>query len=406
MLFWLILTTIVAITLAVVLMPLMKTQANGGLRAEFDAEVYSDQLSEIEADLERRLISEADAEAARTEISRRLLTVSDSNGADISAQDGRTTSLGSSKQLIVAGTGALICIPILSLALYTAYGSPQLSGQPHAARVKVQPQQQQIAGLIARVEEQLRNNPEDGVGWDVVAPVYMKFNRYQDAAAAYKHAIRLLGENAKRLMGAGEAETFANSGVINETSRQAFEKVLKIEPSMHKARYWLAVAKEQDGRFDDAVKAWQDLLSKGMTTALWRRQVEYCLQAARTRVGGSSGANGQTRAQARDMTCSEGGTPARTARKGPTAEQIAAVNQMAPGERLDMINQMVAGLAERLKEDGSDLEGWVKLVRAYTVLGRRDEARKAFANAETNFEGNAEALGTLENLEKQLKLGL
>ncbi|MGI9387049.1 MAG: tetratricopeptide repeat protein, partial [Methyloligellaceae bacterium] len=159
------------------------------------------------------------------------------------------------------------------------------------------------------------------------------------------------------------------------------------------------------------VKAWEELLAKGKTTALWRRQVEYCLQAARARIEAEgSGSEGQ----ARDMTCSEGGRPVKkrqtapqiagAGKKGPTAEQVAAASKMTAGDRSEMINQMVSGLAERLKEDGNDLEGWVKLVRAYTVLGKRDEALKAFADAEKNFKGNSEALGTLQALRKQLKL--
>ena len=70
-----------------------------------------------------------------------------------------------------------------------------------------------------------------------------------------------------------------------------------------------------------------------------------------------------------------------------------------------MISQMVGRLAERLKEDGSDLEGWVKLIRAYSVLGKRDTAVKALADAQINFKENSDALRALDTLKQQLELG-
>ena len=398
MLLWIILAVITAASLAVVLRPIARTRAEDAGRAKFDAVVYRDQLEEIESDLERGLISEIDAEAARIEISRRLLSV---NGAEVGTETpdkGQRKAVAAKPQLLVAVVCALICIPVLSLALYITYGSPGLPGDPHAARLKKAPAEQQIAGLISRVEDRLRENPEDGTGWDVIAPVYMKFERYQDASAAYKQAIRLLGENAKRLLGVAEAEALVNNGIINETSRKAFEKVLKIEPSYHQARYWLAIAKEQDGRFDDAAEAWQELLSKGAGEASWRAQVEYCLAAARARLKTAEVSNSKQQ----DAACSEGGT---RPQRGPTAEQIAAAQKMTPGARTAMISQMVGRLAERLEEDGSDLEGWVKLIRAYSVLGKRDTAVKALADAQINFKENSDALRALDTLKQQLELG-
>jgi cytochrome c-type biogenesis protein CcmH len=325
------------------------------------------------------------------------------NAGTRAKKKGKAEPFRKSRQFAGACAFAVICVPVLSIALYLAYGSPNLPGQPHAARIKSPPGHEQIVELVGKVEERLRTNPDDGAGWNVIAPVYMKFGRYQDAAAAYRQAIRLLGPDAKRLMGVGEAEALANNGIVNETSRQAFEAVLKIEPARHKARYWLAIAREQDGRFDDAAKAWQDLLARGKATALWRRQVEYCLEAAQARSKSGGGEGGR-----RPATCSEGGEPAEKApvpvAKGPTQEQIAAAKEMPAEDRSAMINRMVSGLAERLREDGSDLEGWLKLVRAYTVLGKRDEALKAYADAQKNFAGNAEALGTLLALKKQLNL--
>ena len=70
-----------------------------------------------------------------------------------------------------------------------------------------------------------------------------------------------------------------------------------------------------------------------------------------------------------------------------------------------MVVGMVEGLAQRLKRDGRDLAGWQRLLQAYTVLGRRDDARAALAEARRNFEGDARALSDLSGLAAKLGLG-
>jgi cytochrome c-type biogenesis protein CcmH len=66
---------------------------------------------------------------------------------------------------------------------------------------------------------------------------------------------------------------------------------------------------------------------------------------------------------------------------------------------------MVAGLATRLQSNGKDLEGWMRLVRAYTVLGRGKDASTALASARTNFAGDPKALEQLQALAQVLGIG-
>ena len=70
-----------------------------------------------------------------------------------------------------------------------------------------------------------------------------------------------------------------------------------------------------------------------------------------------------------------------------------------------MIAQMVDGLAERLKRDGRDLAGWQRLINAYAVLGRGQDARQALAEARRNFPADDTALAALAALAKSLGLG-
>ena len=286
--------------------------------------------------------------------------------------------------------------------------------------------------FLAKLENQVRANPADGSGWDKVAPVYLKLQRFGDAAKAYGKAIQFLGEDAGRLMGVGVAEVFSNSGNINNAASDAFEKALNLNSSLHIARYWLAIAKEQDKKFDAAAQAWQEMLQKGSVNAIWRPQAEYCLKAVRAHLQKSKGTTGPDRPSS---LCSNGGTrmagkplvrQAKAAKQqarrshavaqagksnasNPNSKEFAAARkaaeEMAPTDRMAMVNQMVDGLAERLKENGEDLEGWVKLVRSYAVLGKRDEALQALSSAAKNFKGDSAAIGTLNLLKQKLKLG-
>jgi cytochrome c-type biogenesis protein CcmH len=88
----------------------------------------------------------------------------------------------------------------------------------------------------------------------------------------------------------------------------------------------------------------------------------------------------------------------------PSASDIAAAQSMSPAERQAMIEQMVQGLAARLDREGNDLGGWLKLVRAYSVLDRKDDAVKALAKAKVQFGGDSQALQQLDALAAELGL--
>jgi cytochrome c-type biogenesis protein CcmH len=85
-------------------------------------------------------------------------------------------------------------------------------------------------------------------------------------------------------------------------------------------------------------------------------------------------------------------------------DTIAAAKDMTEADRTSMIRGMVERLATRLKQNGDDVEGWLRLVRAYMVLGDRDMARQALADARQAVGGDA---GRLRELNEGLKnLGL
>ncbi|MGB6968530.1 MAG: c-type cytochrome biogenesis protein CcmI, partial [Methyloceanibacter sp.] len=239
MLVWVIFAAMTASVLYVLLRPLAGGGASEGPRAAFDATVYRDQLKEVESDRERGLIGPADAEAARIEIARRLLAA---DAEEKKEGDGGGAKRPSNRVAI----GLALILPLLALGFYLVYGSPSLPDQPLVARLQEPATNQNLDVLVARVEARLRAHPEEGEGWDVIAPVYMGWRRYTDAAEAFRHSIRLLGESPKRLSGYGHALVLANNGVVTEDARKALERAVALDPNLIEPRLLLVIAMEQD----------------------------------------------------------------------------------------------------------------------------------------------------------------
>ena len=388
MLIWVVLAGLTAIVLLVLLRPLGVAGTNDRAPEAFDAAVYRDQLNEIDSDRARGLIGEEQAEAARVEIARRLLA------ADSKARASDRTAPGSTRaKTAMIAVGA--ALPLLALGLYLTFGSPRLPDQPLAARLEDPASDRNLEALVARVEARLRQHPEEGEGWEVIAPVYLSWRRYAEAAEAFGQTIRLLGASAKRLSGQGQALVLANNGVVTEEARQALQQARELDRTLIEPRILLAIAKEQDGQFAAAIADWQALLSTADAEAPWRAMVEQRIALAEAHLTGKAVPETATPA------LPQAGAPGQG---GPNASDMTAAQAMSPAERQAMVERMVQGLAARLDQDGSDLPGWLKLVRAYSVLDRKDDALKALQRAKSQFSGNAQAIEQLDRLAAELGL--
>jgi cytochrome c-type biogenesis protein CcmH len=385
MLLWIAFALLTAAVLAWVLAPLARPAPASEALPSPDAgtrAVYRDQLAEIEAERADGLIGAAEAEAARIEISRRLLA---SAASPEPAAASPWLRSGTWHNKVAMATA--VAVPLLTLGLYLLHGSPGTLSGPLPTRTDAAREQAELTRMIARVEARLREAPDDAKGWEVIAPVYLRLGRYADAVAAYNNAARLLGESAKLLIGLAEASMLAHDGVVTEEARAAYEKLLKLEPGRVEPRFWLAMAKEQDGRLADALADYTALLKEAPVEAAYRASLETRIKEVSARLAGPA-AQGPAEPRA-----------------GPTVADMEAAAKLTPEQRQQMIAGMVEGLAQRLKADGKDLAGWQRLLRAYTVLGRHDDARAALAEARRNFEGDPRALSDLSGLAATLGLG-
>jgi cytochrome c-type biogenesis protein CcmH len=363
----------VAATLAV-LWPLGRKPAAG--RAGSDVLVYRDQLEEIGRDRSAGLIGQAEAEAARVEVSRRLLAAADSQTIADAPVANAAQSL---RRRRAAAIAAVIVLPFLPLGFYLALGSPDVPGQPAFARVKTPEGNASVESLVSQVEAHLVQNPNDGDGWDVIAPVYLRLGRFDDAVVARRRALALKGETAIRDADLGEALVDAANGVVTDEAKQAFENAVARDPHEPKARYFLGLADAQDGNRDAAATRWRDMLADAPAGAPW---VDF-VRAALGRVTGEP-------------------VPGVA---GPSDADVSAAATMSDEQRAAMIRGMVAKLADRLHGDGGgDVDGWVRLVRAYMVLGDRDKAKDTAADARRALAGRPDDIKRIDDLAKGLGL--
>jgi cytochrome c-type biogenesis protein CcmH len=373
---WIIFAVMTAVAIVAVLWPLGRKV--GSERTGSDLVVYRDQLEEIDRDRSAGLIGEAEAEAARVEVSRRLLAA-----ADAQAAADKPPAASPSQPLRrrrTAAVAALLVLPIVPLGLYLMLGSPNIPGQPAFARVKTPQGNQSIDSLIGQVEEHLAKDPNDGAGWEVIAPVYMRLGRFDDAVEAWRKALTLNGDSAARESNFGEALVAAANGVVTAEAKRAFENALAQDPHEAKAHYFIGLADEQDGNREAAASTWRALLENAPAGAPW---ISFVRQAL-ARVTGEP-------------------VPEATG-PGPGADDVAAAANMSDGQRSQMIRAMVAKLADRLHTDGGDVDGWLRLVRAYVVLGDRDKAKDAAADAKRALSDHPEEVKRIDDLVKGLGL--
>ena len=353
MLFWILVAILTAAVAAVLLFPLLRGPVAAVEDASHDVEVYRDQLEELKRDEATGLIGAGEAELARAEVARRLIAASKAEAKERASPAARRNRL--------AQAFVIVLLPAVGLCLYLATGRPDLPAQPLAERL-ANPGND-ISILIARAENHLARNPDDGAGWDLLAPIYYRSGRMEDAANAFAQAIRILGPSTDRLDGHAETLIALANGIVTAQARTQLEQSLALKADNPRAKYYLALALEQEGRRLEARAAFEALAKEAPADAPW-------LPLVNRHIAGLGGDGGQL--------------------GNPTAGDVAAAEDMTAGDRQQMIAGMVESLAAKLQENPDNFEGWMRIIRSYVVLDQRPKAEAALQTALKTFPADSE----------------
>ncbi len=376
MIFWTVCALLTFVAVLAVLLPFMRgTNADevNPIGAN-DLEVYKDQLREIDDDEARGLVSKDDAAAARTEVSRRILKLNANLGEARPAAAARVGKM--------AAVGIALIVPAAAWVAYSLTGSPQMPDQPYAARLEQPAGQSSIEVLVAKTEIHLADNPNDGKGWEVIGPVYLRIGQFDKAAIAFRKASELLGASVKNEIGLGEALAGLNGGMIGPDALDAFKRASDLAPNDPQPKIYLATELAQKGKYPEAKSAFEAILASAPKDAPWRSIVE------------------QSVAQLDDAIKN----PPSAQQPGPSQADVENAAGMSDADRTSMIEGMVAKLDAKLTDNPADKDGWLRLIRSYTMLKKPEEAKAALGRARTGLAGNAAALSEIKALAVEMGL--
>ena len=385
---WVALGSLTLLVVALLLRPLVFFRRERVETAAGKLAIYGDQLKEIEREQIDGLLAAEDAAMVRLEIERRMLTAA--------RADTRPRLAPTGWRLAVAMPLVLLLITG-PLALYLAIGKPALPDRPFAGR-DPEHEMPDIATAMAGLRKHLAEQPGDAEGWALLARSEMNIGHPDEAAEAYEQAVAHADgappeTRAQLNSAAGEAQVMAAGGTVSDAAKRNFVAALAIAPQEPRSRFYLAVGREQAGDREGALADYLGIIRTSPADAPWQSAVhERALQmaAALGRDPASLGLAGQAQAQTQAPAAPP---PSAGPAAGPLAGPMAAaIAGKSPEEQKQFIQTMVAGLAERLKANPDDIDGWQRLARSYTVLGQRDKAREALASAAEHAPNRADLL--------------
>ncbi|WP_421779816.1 c-type cytochrome biogenesis protein CcmI [Kiloniella litopenaei] len=409
MIFWAIIGTLTALSLLVLIKPLAKKAESAPAdTAESDLAVYKDQLKEIDKDLKAGNIAEAQAEIARIEIQRRILSAGQEQSATTT---GQPLSPSAMKGLL----GSLIVIfPIAGLSLYMYLGQPGIPGMPLAERdiaaermaIAQQQNEQRNSEMMALAEKlhtRLKNEPQNVEGWMLLGSTYAEIGQFSLAEKAFREAMENNPPNPMIYSAVGEMMVAQAEGQVSSDALELFRKTLELTPRDPRGLFYSGLALTQAGANEDALKIWLTLRTYTSAADPWLQVLDTQIVELANLVK-MNPEKLLASYPAQEPTEEE---QAGEIEPGPSSEDMAAAAELSAEERAEMINGMVERLAERLSETPDDMQGWMQLARSYHTLNRSSEALEAIKNAElaAGKQPNAEeARKEIQKLKQELGL--
>ena len=350
-----------------------------------EAAVYQDQIKEVDRDLSAGTIAEPEAKVAKAEIERRLEAVAkDQVPSQPLPNSWRLVALAASAGLLILG----------GINLYAYMGDPNMPSavaprpaQQAAVQQQTQPAQQaqandagqgaaapanQVDVMIGKLKDKLKADPNNAEGWRMLGWALFNTQHWQESADAYAKALALDPNNVDYKSALAESIIQAAQGVVTPKAQELIADVLLKAPKDLRARFYDALGHEQSGDQQGALDRWSALLADAPADAGWRDDVKQ-------RVAGLGKAMGK------DVSAMLSGAPA-------------ALEQQA------MIEGMVQKLADKLKDNPKNLEGWQKLMRSYAVLKMPEKAREALDDALKAFDGDQASADKLKTTAAELNI--
>jgi cytochrome c-type biogenesis protein CcmH len=393
-LFWIAIVLLATAMAGLLAVALLRGQRHTGPAEAFDLQVYRDQLTEVDRDLTRGVISDEDAERLRTEISRRILAA-DAKSNSTGAAGSQPYTLGVSVAVLVAGflVGG-------SYWLYSQIGAPGYGDLGLATRLEMaeaarenRPSQQEAesqmpptketeiqpeyAALVQRLRSAVSERPDDLQGHVLLARSEAAMGNYTAAYAAQQAILSIKGNTAtgKDYADLADMMVLAAGGYVSPEAERVLEAALTRDPENGVSLYYMGLMMAQTGRPDVAFRLWDRLLRQSPADAAWLPPILSQIEEMAFRAG-----------------VSDYQVPTIVDMPGPSTDDVEAAGEMSTEDRQEMIRGMVARLSDRLATEGGTPEEWARLISSLGVLGDEAQAIAIWNNAQEVFANNPEAL--------------
>lgn len=376
--FWIVAFLITGVITVVLSAGLLRSASATAEAENTEMALYARQLTTLEEEVQRGVISPEDAESTRVEISRRMLA------ADARAA---TSSRRPPMQPVIMIAATVL---ILTPAVYLQIGQPGFADLPLERRLDMADarradridqataeaaamplpvaQNPEDMAILNQLRTALRDRPDDLRGHELLVATEAQLGNFAEAHAAQSVVIRIKGDavEASDLSNLTDLMVLAARGYVSPEAETAAQHALELDPKNGTARYYLGLMFAQTGRPDYAFNLWRDLLEEGPADAPWIPAIRAEIEAA--------AAAGGIRYELPD-------TP---------APAIAADDQ-------DMVRGMVDGLSSRLLANGGSAEEWARLIHSLGVLSEQDRAAEAFDRASAAFADDPAALSLIRD---------
>ena len=371
---WALIGLLVVVALGALLRPLLKKPAEAASRADYDLNIFQDQLKEVDRDVERGVLTASEADAARLEIQRRILTAEKIPEA-AQAPGGRW-------RLATVGVVA-IAVPLFAGLIYLKIGTPF----PGAAQTAQSSDEIEIEKMVQKLAEGVAKNPNNIEDVRLLARSYTQMGRFADAVPQYKQVLAL-EPSAENFASYGEALVFGEKGQVGKEAHESFIKSLTLDRGEPRAQFYLGLEQLDKNQPKNAIAIWRSLMAAAPADAPWLTMVkEQLASAAQTAnippisVEPKYALDFMTPEETALARLEAAAPPSAVAARPPAAgKDSGPMGQMSP-EMVDTVKGMVAGLAARLEANPDDYAGWLMLGRSDTVLKDYAGAKKAYDKA-------------------------
>lgn len=397
MLFWIIIGVLILLVVSLFALALLRGRDTGVNAAEFDLQIYRDQLTGVERDLERGVVSKEEAARIKVEVSRRLLD------ADKAVQAASAVT-GAPKAVTYAAIAFCVVALAGSVWVYQTIGAPGYPDLPLQLRIDnaeemraARPSQAEAEAsmpaneaqadprhleLVAKLRTAVAERPDDLKGHQLLAGNEAALGNYNGAYRAHIKVIEIKGDavTARDLSDLADLMIMAAGGYVSPEAESALQRALERDPNEGKARYYSGLMFAQSGRPDMAFRLWRDLLEVSAPDAPWVGPIRGQIEEAAAWAG----------EEYRLPELASGPAIA-----GPDADAVEAASEMTPEERQEMIGTMVVQLSERLATEGGSAQEWAQLIGALGVLGEVDRAKAIWGEAQGVFAADADGLAMI-----------